>query len=339
MMSRTLLISVLLVLIMITASCAKRNTAYADGNHLELIKTIPVIGNPSHISVGGDWVYVALDQGGLGVVNTQNYSYKWLTSLTSADGSVTQLTRIRLVDSVPNRDILYIYDTSGTDDISFISTSVSDSLKPFGSIRGASQNIQDMIWNNLEADPESNIVELLYSTSTEVYYGRNDGGFWMGSDFNIPVAYPIQGLGMDDNNIYVAVDQRGLFTYSRASQQLLSEISFYGYAQNMAVHDNIVYVAARHGGLQIVDVSNPAQPVLLAGYDTDGYASDIDYHDGKVAVSSGGGGVYLFDVSSPANPKLLAHITDCGYANTVAFSESSLVVASRDHGIMFYAIN
>jgi len=338
-MSRSLLISLLLALLIIAAGCAKRNTAYQDGDKLELIASVPVVGNPVDMAFGDGKLYVALDQGGLGVIDTQSFQLNWKTSLTAADGSEMAMNKVRLLDVVPEHEMLFLYDTDGTDDIQFINTSNADSLRPFGAIIGASQNIQDMIWRKLDNDPNGNLMEILYALTGTVYYGRYDGDVWLGNDFNFSVSYPIKGLEMDAEHIYVAADQRGLLIYSRETQQQLSEITFYGYAQKLVCHNDVVYVAARHGGLQIVDVSNPAQPVLLAGYNTDGYASDIDYHNAKVAVSSGGGGVYIFDVSNPANPRLLQHITDCGYANTVTFTDNKLAIASRDEGILFYSID
>ncbi len=338
-MSRTLIMSILLASLLFTMSCAKRNTSYEDGVPLELLQTIPVVGDPCDLSYDGEWLYVALDQGGMAGINTTNYNLYWYTNLSSEDGSPTKLNRIRFVDYIAEHNVLFVYDTFDTDNITFVNTANPDSLRPYGGIIGDSQNIVGMSLHKLDNDPDGNILEFMYARLYDVKYGRNDGGFWMGSELSLDVEFPIRGISMDENNIYVAEDQRGLFTYSRASQQLLSEISFYGYAQNMAVHDNIVYVAARHGGLQIVDVNNSQNPQLIAGYDTSGYASNVEYHDGKVAVSSGSGGVYLFDVNTPANPKLLAHITDCGYANTVTFADDKLVVASRDEGILFYEIN
>lgn len=38
---------------------------------------------------------------------------------------------------------------------------------------------------------------------------------------------------------------------------------FYGYAQKVVLKDGILYVAAHLGGLQIVDVNNPYNPVSL----------------------------------------------------------------------------
>ncbi|MDI3503236.1 MAG: hypothetical protein PWP64_172 [Candidatus Cloacimonadota bacterium] len=330
---------VLLLLMLLLSACAEKNTAYEDADKFDLLRIVPVVGNPCDLDFNDTHLYVALDQGGLGAIDMQNYSLNWFTALTSADSSVTALNRIRQVEVVGEHDRLFLYDTFDTDDITFVNIANPDSLRPYASIRGDSQNIQDMIWRSIDDPHDNNILELLYAISETVYYGRNDGGFWMGNDFSFNVSYPIKGLEMDEDNIFVAVDQRGLFIYNRQTQQQISEISFYGYAQKLAYNNDIVYVAARHGGLQIVDVSDPAAPVLVGSYDTYGYASDIDYKDGYVAVSSGSGGTYIFDVSIPAAPRMIQQITECGYANTVRFMGDRLAIASRDLGVLFYQKN
>ncbi len=43
----------------------------------------------------------------------------------------------------------------------------------------------------------------------------------------------------------------------------------------MAVSGTLAYVADGDAGLQIIDVSNPASPVRLGGYDTSGTAYGV----------------------------------------------------------------
>ncbi len=54
----------------------------------------------------------------------------------------------------------------------------------------------------------------------------------------------------------------------------------------MEVNNNIAYVAGRQSGLHIVDVSNPASPVLLSTFDTSGYATSLAVSGNKLALSS-----------------------------------------------------
>jgi hypothetical protein len=338
-MSRSLLIGLLLVALLFAAGCAKRNTAYQSGDKLELVRTVPVVGNPYHMKYVEGKLYMALDQGGLGIIDPTDYSLNMMTQLLAEDGSVTTLLRIRKVDLVPERNLMFLNEVQGTDKIEIVNTSNPDSLRPFDSITGASQDIADIICRNLENDADGNVMEILYCNGISINYGRFNGDLWLGSDFSITAPASVTGLAMDDQYIYAAAQQRGLFVYDRATQQLVSETAVAGEAQKIRLHNGIVYIASRQGGLQILDATNPMQPVYLAGYDTEGYASDVDYKDGKLAVSSGSGGAYYFDVSNPANPKLIQRITEGGYTNTVTFMDNKLVLASRDAGILFYSLD
>ncbi|MCX5672060.1 MAG: LEPR-XLL domain-containing protein, partial [Planctomycetota bacterium] len=59
-----------------------------------------------------------------------------------------------------------------------------------------------------------------------------------------------------------------------ANPTLLGKVALAG-ASDVAISGNLAYVAAGAGGLEIIDVSNPAAPVRLGGYDTSGNAYDV----------------------------------------------------------------
>src|ERR1035437_8707253 len=48
-----------------------------------------------------------------------------------------------------------------------------------------------------------------------------------------------------------------------------------GNAYDVKVVGNRAYLALREGGLAVLDVSNPASPVRLGGYDTSGFANGV----------------------------------------------------------------
>src|SRR6266542_2181463 len=48
-----------------------------------------------------------------------------------------------------------------------------------------------------------------------------------------------------------------------------------GRALGLAVSGNFAYVAAGGAGLQVINVSNPANPRRVGGYDTSGFASGV----------------------------------------------------------------
>ncbi len=60
-----------------------------------------------------------------------------------------------------------------------------------------------------------------------------------------------------------------------------------GYAEDVQVVGNRPFVASRSGGLQIIDVSNPASPVRLGGYETSGPAHDVAVGGNRIYVAEG----------------------------------------------------
>lgn len=74
-------------------------------------------------------------------------------------------------------------------------------------------------------------------------------------------------------------------------------------ALNIEVVDELAYVASGRDGLQIIDISNPISPVLRATYDTDALSVQV-VHD-IAYIATGEQGIELVDVSDPTNPVLL----------------------------------
>ncbi|MBI3415739.1 MAG: hypothetical protein HY043_10560, partial [Verrucomicrobia bacterium] len=72
------------------------------------------------------------------------------------------------------------------------------------------------------------------------------------------------------------------------------------------------FVAAGSGGLAIVDVSKPTQPVLLNQMPLAGDATDlaVNLELGLVAVAANAGGLHLIDVSNPTAPRLFLTLPD-----------------------------
>jgi hypothetical protein len=70
---------------------------------------------------------------------------------------------------------------------------------------------------------------------------------------------------------------------------------------NVQVVGNLAYVADGAAGLQILDVSKPAAPVRLGGYDTPGVARGVQVV-GNLAYVANSAGLQFLDVSKPSAP-------------------------------------
>ena len=75
----------------------------------------------------------------------------------------------------------------------------------------------------------------------------------------------------------------------------------------MQVVNGVAYVAADdQGGLQIINVSNPAAPVVISSYNTPGAANSLAVVGANVYVADGfpAKALRIFEVSNPAHPIL-----------------------------------
>ena len=79
---------------------------------------------------------------------------------------------------------------------------------------------------------------------------------------------------------------------------------FYTPAWGVYVSRNYAYVAAHFRGLQIIDISAPASPILAGNYDTPGYARGVFVSGSYAYVADEFSGLQIIDISNPASPIL-----------------------------------
>jgi hypothetical protein len=74
-----------------------------------------------------------------------------------------------------------------------------------------------------------------------------------------------------------------------------------GYAYSVEIVGNLAYFADGYSGLQIIDISNPANPTLKGSYDTPGYAYSVEVV-GNLAYIADTTSLQIIDISNPASP-------------------------------------
>ncbi|NLK49260.1 MAG: hypothetical protein GX294_01270 [Candidatus Cloacimonetes bacterium] len=338
MTKKTMLFVSLIVLLLIGA-CAKRSTAPEHSKVLELVKEVPMIGPPKEFSADDRYVYVATEQCGLNVIDTQTWQSRWWDELHPG-GSDSQLRLIRRASMVPEHNLLFLGEFDAADKIRIVNTSNQDSLKLHDSITGDTDNLKQIMFRAINDPAGNDIIEGYFGVSRSLTYSRYDGNFYIGRTWIIEyIPGTVSGFDITDQHAVIAVSQRGLVIYDLETRQLVGQIYVPGEALAVKVKGNYAYVACRQNGFRVVDISNPAAPVLKGGYDkTTGHATSVDVKDNLAIVSSGGGGVYLFDITNPDTPVLKENLTSAGYTNYAAFWKDMAVVASRDQGMRFYRI-
>jgi hypothetical protein len=105
------------------------------------------------------------------------------------------------------------------------------------------------------------------------------------------------------------------------------------------VAGNLAYVTDGDSGLQIIDVSDPANPVGRGGYDTPGYAFGVAVAGGLTYVADGDG-LQIIDVSRPASPVYRGTYDTPGYnALGVAVAGTLIYVADGEDGLLILRIH
>lgn len=92
------------------------------------------------------------------------------------------------------------------------------------------------------------------------------------------------------------------------SPRALSVLALPGAANELALDGNHVYAACGGADLQVVDVTDPANPVLVAGLSLPGEAFDVVVAEGVAFLAAGSGGLVTVDVAHPAAPVYLGSI-------------------------------
>jgi len=125
-----------------------------------------------------------------------------------------------------------------------------------------------------------------------------------------PYAYR---LDIVDDMLYVAADSKGLVIYDLVNPAAPSFVTEYDFVTSGAIRDvkvsgNYAYCvnnsSSSTNSLGIVDISDPAHPVYVGGYNTGNRAYGVDVKGTTVYLASNFNGIQIFDASNPANPIL-----------------------------------
>jgi len=109
-----------------------------------------------------------------------------------------------------------------------------------------------------------------------------------------------------------------------------------------AVSGNLTVLATWATGVEIVDVSDPHEPVRLGGIDTDGYARDVVVDGHYAYVADDMNGVQIIDIADPVSPVLVGGVGEHNLgsrAQAVAVSGGYVFVADEDSGLQILDIS
>lgn len=150
---------------------------------------------------------------------------------------------------------------------------------------------------------------------------------------------PVNALAVMDDQAWVATPEGLLRISFDAEPPPLGNAGLdvgrgvnYGGQRRADVVGNRVYVADWFSGLHIYDVSDAAQPRLLASLKTPGSAKGVVVRGNHAFIADDDHGVQVVDVRNPRAPRIVAHIATPGLAYTPKLSGDLLYLASHRGG-------
>jgi len=111
----------------------------------------------------------------------------------------------------------------------------------------------------------------------------------------------------EDGRLFVADGAGGLVILCLDDEpEILARMETSGNAIDIKVSGELCAVAVGADGVDIFDISDPADPVFLANFDTPVYAGHIGF-DGDLVAVADWDAVLVYDVSDRENPELSGH--------------------------------
>jgi hypothetical protein len=104
-----------------------------------------------------------------------------------------------------------------------------------------------------------------------------------------------RGVDLLGEGVATAAGEAGLVTVDAAGGLLGSVGGLPGDAEGVAVDGSVAFVACGTGGLAVVDLADPADPVLRFEVEATGEARRVGLSGSMVAVAAGASGVLLFE--------------------------------------------
>lgn len=176
---------------------------------------------------------------------------------------------------------------------------------------------------------------------TKTYVPRGGGYFRLQDEFHYDYPYGLiyDFTISDDGTIgYLAVDEFGMAVIDIFNETYIGGFDSEGFCRGITVYGDYCYMADRYWGLQILDVSDPANPQRTANlrFGASRDCEVVKACGSRVAALDIYDGVFAVDVSDPANPKTIFNF-DTATPTDIEITEDYIFIIDEDAGLIIAA--
>ena len=273
-------------------------------------------GNANGITIVGDRAYLAAGTAGLMIFDITAPSTPVLLGSYDTEGAA------RAVDVDIDNDIAYV--AAGSDLVVLDIANLSD-IGLVGS--GDTMSARDV---KISGD-YAYVADL---NSVKVFNVANPPDFPIDGSYNCMA----MGIAVNGTIAYVSgIEQLTVLDIVAPVPSLLGSCELPGWGMDVVLSGSYALVADYSEGLQIIDISDPANPKIAApdgaNYDTPGAAQGITLSGSHAYVADWSAGVHVVDLTEPLDPTLLRSFDTPGAASNVAVGGNFAFVADYSEGL------
>jgi len=291
-------------------------------------RTLAISGNPS-TSSGQAYAYVADGSQGVKVVNVSDPAFPFVTSSMWGRGVSEDIAVSGQYLYVADWG-LYVLDISNPASLMF----VTRYLPPGENI---SFNRVHVSGNPSSFDSRSGGSGQAYAYLIDMY-----SKLWIVNVAN-PAAPTVAGSVRDAAysflDVYVAgnyaylVGSGGLWVFNVSNPAQPTQVGYSaGSIYRVYVAGNYAYVVGSE--FRVVDVSNPASPVVVGTYTLQEGGQGVYVSGNYAYVATCNSGLLVLDVSNPANPTKVGEYNTLGCAKDVRVAGNYIYLADSDNGLV-----
>jgi hypothetical protein len=135
---------------------------------------------------------------------------------------------------------------------------------------------------------------------------------------------------------YIADGNKGLsILTTTAPPYLKGNCNTGGDARKVFIQDNYAFIAnGLGGGIAIIDVSNPSNPILVYNLPIPGLAQDVYVLGNYAYLTNGENGLEIIDISNVNSPTSVANCPTDGFAYSVYAQGNYVYLADKDRGLI-----
>lgn len=133
----------------------------------------------------------------------------------------------------------------------------------------------------------------------------------------------------------------GLAVFDISGEEPVPISQFYcsGGGRSVFISGALAYLADGDAGLQIIDISDPINPICAGFFDTPDFARDVFVDANMAFIADGYSGLEIIDVADPSNPTLLGSLASSGYARGIYAEGNYAYLASDTSGLQVIDIS